>query len=181
VGVTTALLTVEQFAQLPEQETMRCELVQGEIVRMGNAVSLHEIVKANCAELLTVYNRESRIGKVFSETMYKLGPGDACIPDVSLQLKHRLPPKALNRTFEGAPELAFEAVSSETAAFLEWKINLYLSTGARVVWVAYPLERTLWVHRASGEHLQLREGQHVEEPDLLPGFRALVDEFFDGI
>jgi hypothetical protein len=47
-------------------------------------------------------------------------------------------------------------------------------------WVAYPPERTLWIHRKD-KHLQLREGQYVEEPDLLPGFRVLVDRFFDGI
>src|SRR5205823_14237113 len=102
-------------------------------------------------------------------------------PDVSLMLKVRLCLTDLSKLFEPAPELAVEVVSSETAAFLERKINLYLATGSQVVWVAYPLERTLWIHRASGEHLQLREGQYVEEPDLLPGFRVLVDQFFDGI
>jgi hypothetical protein len=59
-------------------------------------------------------------------------------------------------------------------------MNLFLATGSRAVWVAYPRERTLWIHRMD-VHLQHREGQYVEEPDLLPGFRVLVDRFFDGI
>jgi Uma2 family endonuclease len=113
--------------------------------------------------------------------MYKLGARDGRTPDVSLLLNARLPPKHLNKTLEPAPELAVEVVSSETAAFMERKINLFLATGSRAVWVAYPLERTLWIHRASGEHLQLREGQYVEEPELLPGFRVPVDQFFEGI
>ena len=37
MATTTALLTIEQFLQLPEEETQRCELVEGEIVPMGNA------------------------------------------------------------------------------------------------------------------------------------------------
>jgi Uma2 family endonuclease len=178
VGVTTALLTVEQFAQLPEEETLRCELVQGEIVRMGNAGLPHEIVKANANQLLIAYILENTIGKVFSETMFTLTASDACIPDVSLLLNERLVnPKAL----DGAPELAFEVVSSESAAFMERKINLYLATGSRAVWVAYPLARTIWAHRPNGESRHLREGQYLDEPDLLPGFRVLVDRFFEGI
>jgi Uma2 family endonuclease len=181
VGVTTALLTVEQFAQLPEEETLRCELVQGEIVRMGNAGYLHERVKSNANAILFRYIFENPVGTVFSETMYKLGERDGRIPDVSLLLKHRLPPKDVNKALQGAPELAFEVVSSESAASMERKINLYLATGSRTVWIAYPLDRTLWVHRSTGEHLQLREGQYLEEPDLLPGFRVPVAQFFDGI
>jgi Uma2 family endonuclease len=182
MGVTTtALLTVEQFLDLPHEETERTELVEGEIVQMGNAVRLHELVKSNAHAILGRYIFENPIGKVFSETMYKLGPLDARTPDVSLLLKARLLPTDLDKLFEPAPELAVEVVSSETAAFLERTINLYLATGSQVVWVAYPQERTLWIHRASGQSLHLREGQYVEEPGLLPGFRVLVDQFFDGI
>jgi Uma2 family endonuclease len=181
MGVTTALLTVEQFAQLPQEESMRCELVQGEIVRMGNSGFLHERIKSNANQVLTEYILQNPIGRVFSETMYKLGARDSPIPDVSLLLNERIPPKATNAVPEGAPDLAFDVVSSESAAFLERRINLYLATGCRLVCVAYPLERTLWTYHANGEYRRLREGQYLEAPDLLPGFRVLVDRFFDGI
>ena|SRR5712691_5696940 len=181
MGVTTALLTVEQFAQLPQEESMRCELVQGEIVCMGNSGFLHERIKANANQVLTRYVFENPIGMVFSETMYKLGARDSPIPDVSFLLNERIPAKATNAVPEGAPDLAFDVVSSESAAFLERRINLYLATGCRLVCVAYPLERTLWTYHANGEYRRLREGQYLEAPDLLPGFRVLVDRFFDGI
>lgn len=182
MGVTTtALLTVEQFAQLPQEETQRYELVQGEIVRMGNAGFLHERVKSNANRILMRYILGNPIGDVFSETMYKLGERDSRIPDVSLLLTERIPRKATSEVLKGAPDLAFEVVSSEPAEFMERKINLYLATGCKVVWVAYPLERTLWVHRSSGESRRMREGQSLEEPNLLPGFSVLVDEFFQGI
>ncbi len=91
MGVTTtALLTVEQFADLPQEENQSNELVHGEIVRMSNAKLLHEMVKANGAEILTRYVIENPIFKVFSETMYKLDSGDGYVPDVSLLLKQRL-------------------------------------------------------------------------------------------
>jgi len=181
MGVTPALLTVEQFAQLPEEESLRCELAEGEIVCMGDAGFLHERAKANAIKVLSRYLFENPIGMVFSETMYKLGEREGRIPDVSFLLNERIPAKAANKPPEGAPDLAFEVVSSETAAFMERKINLYLATGCRLVCVAYPLERTLWTYHANGEYRRLREGQYLEVPDLLPGFRALVDRFFDGI
>ena len=170
MGVTTALLTVEEYAQLPEEETMRTELVEGEIVRMGDARVIHELVKSNGIEILAAYVLQNPAWKLFSESMYKLGKRDGPIPDVSLLLRERLALQNRAGFLEGAPEVAFEVVSSESAEFLERKINLYLATGSRVVWVAYPLERTMWSHRAT-----------ESEPDLLPGFRVLVDRFFDGI
>jgi Uma2 family endonuclease len=181
MAVITGLLTVEQYAQLPEEETMRTELVEGEIVRMGDAKFLHERLKINCLKLLYRYIFGNPIGEVFSESMFKLGPGEGRIPDVSLLSNERLAAQDRDGFLTGAPELAFEVVSSETAEFLERKINLYLATGSRAVWVAYPLERTIRVCRAEGKPEYLREGQYLEEPDLLPGFRVLVDRFFDGI
>jgi Uma2 family endonuclease len=181
MAVTTALLTVEEYAQLPEEETMRTELVGGEIFRMGYTGFLHERAKTNCLKLLMRYAFDNPIGEVFSETMYKLGQREGRIPDVSFLLNARVPRKAADAMLQGAPDLTFEVVSSEKAEFLERKINVYLANGCRAVWVAYPLERTMWAHRANGESRHLREGQYIEEPDLLPGFRVLVDRFFDGL
>ena len=179
MGVTTALLTVEQYAQLPEEETMRTELVEGEIVPMGDAKKVHELVKSNANQLLVQYTLQNPIGRVLSESMYKLGKREGRIPDVSFLL-HETLARQNGEFLEGAPDLAFEVVSSESAAFMERKVNLFLAKGCRAVWIAYPLERTFWTHRATS-HIQLREGQLVEEPDLLPGFRVLVERFFDGI
>jgi Uma2 family endonuclease len=181
MGVTTALLTVEQYAQLPEEETMRTELVEGEIVRMGDAKLLHELIKSNCSAILIEYVLRNPLGKVFGESMYKLGPREARIPDVTLLSNERLVAQDLNGFLTGAPDLAFEVVSSESAAFLERKINLFLANGCRTFWVAYPLERTISIRRAEGKPEYLHEGHYLEEPDLLPAFRVMVDRFFDGI
>src|SRR5579872_3342587 len=161
MGVTTALLTVEQYMELPEEETIGAELVEGEVVRTGDFGYLYAQTKANAAKLLHRYVLDNLIGVVFSKSMYMLSENEGRIPDVSLVLNQRLPPVDRFKPLEGAPELSFEVVSSETAAFMERKINLYLATGSRAVWIAFPTERTFWIHRASGS-IQLREGQFVE-------------------
>jgi Uma2 family endonuclease len=174
-------LTVEQFLELPEEQTFRCELVEGEIVPMGNAGGQHEWVKANFIHHLVAYNLQHRIGQVLSESMYKIRTSEARIPDVSFLLRRSLPPGDPDKLFEGSPNLAVEIVSSETAEFLERKITLYLETGSQAVWVAYPKHRTLWTHHADGISRLVKEDQHLEEPQLLPGFRVLVSDFFEGI
>jgi Uma2 family endonuclease len=143
MGVTTALLTLEEYAQLPEEETMRTEPVGGE-----SDAKFVERVKSNCIEILADYIRQNPVSRSISED---------------------------------APGLAFEAVSSDSAVFLVRKINAYLATGFRAVWIAYPRERTLMTMHPDQKGRHFREGQYVKEPDLLPGFRVLVDRFFDGI
>jgi Uma2 family endonuclease len=113
--------------------------------------------------------------------MYKLKANEGRQPDVSFLLARHLPPGDPSKLFEGSPNLAVEIVSSETAAFLERKITLYLETGSQAVWVAYPQHRTLWTHHGDGISRLLKEDQYLEEPELLPGFRVLVSQFFEGI
>ena len=43
----TATLTVEQFLALPEEQQFRKELLGGEVVEMGNAKAIHEIMKGS--------------------------------------------------------------------------------------------------------------------------------------
>jgi len=174
-------LTVEQYGQLPEERTARTELIRGEIVAMGNAAWPHERVKANSNEHLVVYVAGNRIGKVFSETMFAIQSTEGLIPDVSLLLNHRLRPADPDQVFQGAPDLAVEVVSSETAANLEWKVSKYLEGGSRAVWIAYPRTRVVCRRLPNGESQYLREGQYLEEPELLPGFRVPVAAFFEGI
>jgi Uma2 family endonuclease len=181
MATVTAPLTIEQFLQLPEEETQRCELVEGEIVPMGNAGRGHELVKSNFIRHLVAYDLQHCIGRIFSETMYAIRTNEGRQPDVSFLLSRRLTPGDPAKPFEGSPDLAVEVVSSETADFLERKISLYLETGSHAVWVAYPRHRTLWTHHGDGIAKVLKEDQYLEEPELLPGFRILVSQFFEGI
>ncbi|MBI3694996.1 MAG: Uma2 family endonuclease [Acidobacteria bacterium] len=181
MSTATAPLTVDQFLRLPEEQARGCELVEGEVVFMGNAGSRHEIVKSNIQDILSEYNRQNRIGKVFSETMYALRESEARQPDVSFLLAKRVAGADPDKLFQGAPELAVEVVSSEAASDLERKVNLYLETGSRAVWVAYPEDRTVRRYLPSGASQRLKQDDYLEEPALLPGFRVQVAGFFEGV
>jgi Uma2 family endonuclease len=80
--------------------------------------------------------------------------------------------------YRGAPDLALEVVSeSESAADLRAKVRDYLEAGSKAVWLLYPDLRVVAVYTSHGV-MELFSGQVLEAPEILPGFRASVDEFF---
>ena len=133
---TTTALTVKEFlAQVPEDQ--RCELIHGEIVPMGNAKFKHERVKSHANRVFVAYFLDNPIGEVYNETMYQLTETDALQPDLSILLNEQIPAQAPNDLLELAPALVFEVVSSESAAHLERRIELFLEKGTRAVLVAF--------------------------------------------
>ena len=181
MAATTATpLTVEQFLELPEPEGQRFELIRGEVVAMGRGGYAHEKVKANFGRILNAWLAHNPSGEVFTETMFRLDEHNSPITDVSLVLKHRLVPGA-EGPLTGAPDLAIEVVSSETASDLESKIDLYLAHGSQCVLAAYPKRRVLRVYDASGFSRKLEQHQVLEGLELLPGFSIPVLAIFEGV
>src|SRR5262249_28070605 len=73
------------------------------------------------------------------------------------------------------PDLVVEVVSpNETVYELDGKVEQYLAVGVRLVWVVNPATRLVIVHRQDGSMAKVREGQHLEGEDVVPGFRCLV-------
>ena len=179
-ATTATLLTVDQFQELPEREGERMELIHGEIVSMPVAGYPHEKTKANLSRILITWANINPIGQVFCETGFRLDEHNAPIPDVSLVLNHRLVP-GTEGPLSGAPDLAIEVVSSETASHLETKIDLYLAHGSKAVLVAYPKQRVLRVFDASGLARKLECHQILEGIELLPGFTVPVAAVFEGV
>ena len=112
--------------------------------------------------------------------MFVLQPHEAYIPGVSLVLSDRLRGRNPEKPFEGAPDLAIEVVSSETAAQLERKIRGYLRAGCKAVWAAYPEQRTVHIYNPDGSSRVLEEGDILEFATLLPDFQEPVSRIFEG-
>ena len=172
-------ITVEQFLALPEDDGVRRELIGGEVVEMAYAGQPHEIVKGRFFIELGAYLKGNPIGLLLGETSYRLSPNDCPQPDVSVVLGARFTPGHTG-LIPFAPDIAIEVVSSESAAFLQTKIRLYLSHGARAVWVAYPALRIIHVYDPSGMR-EFSGDRRIEAPDLLPGFSTPASVFFEGL
>ncbi len=179
MGATTTLITVEEFLKLPEVEGERLELINGEVISMGQAGYPHEITKSNVIRLLTVWSVQNPPSRVFCETAYQLDGRNCLIPDVSLD-PNRVAPGSTG-VFQRAPELAIEVVSSETAARLEDKIELYLSCGSKSVWVVYPQRRVVRIFEPAGGAKRFEHDEPLVDPNVLPGFSIPTSAIFDGV
>lgn len=171
-------MTVEEFLRLPEVEGERLELIHGEVVCMGLAAYPHEMTKANLNRILTVWSIQNPPALVFNDTAYQLGGTDTLIPDLSLDSKRIAP--GTTALMRGAPEVAIEIVSSETAARLEDKIELYFSHGSKSVWAVYPTQRAVWIYDAAGGAKRFERDQPLVDP-LLPAFCVPTSAIFEGV
>ncbi len=147
---------------------------------MGNAKFSRERVKSNAIEVFAGHLSQHRIGRVFSETMYQLTDTDALQPDVSILLKEQIPARAPDNLLALAPALVFEVVSSESAAHLEDRIELFLERGTRAFLVAFTTRQVIRIFDPSG-YGRLVRGDEKLELDLLPGFSVPASRFFKGL
>jgi Uma2 family endonuclease len=179
MSTTAAPMTIEEFLQLPEVEGEKMELIHGEVVSLAYAGFMHERVKSNLIKILSAWLHKNPFGQVFAETTYRLD-GDALAPDLSVLREERLTPVTKDLPL-GAPDLAIEVVSSETAARLRTKIRLFLKYGSKAVWVVYPDERMVEIHTTKGQATILDQDQVLEGYDALPGFSTPVAAIFEGL
>ena len=180
MATTTALMTVDEFLKLPGIEE-QVELINGRVVDKDNGGLIHELVKANLIQILAVWLSQRCIGIVFAGTSYRVEEHDCLIPDLSVLSNERIPVPATSDLPRGAPDLAIEVVSSETAASLRTKINLCLKHGSKSVWVVYPELRMLDIHSPDGRITQVEQDQILEDHEALPGFSTPVSAIFKGL
>lgn len=83
--------------------------------------------------------------------------------------------------FQRPPELAIEVVSSEKAAHLEAKIEIYLAHGAKSVWVAYPQRRVVRVFDPVAGAKRFEHDEPLVGPNVLPGFSVPTSAIFEGV
>jgi len=173
------VLTVEEFLNVSEPKDQCLELLEGEIISVGRGAYEHELVKANISALLVVWAVSDK-AEVFVATTFQLDKHTSLMPDVSLLLASRLVP-GTRGLIQGAPELAVEIVSSESASVLERKTSLYLAHGGKAVWAIYPEHRAVRVYDPNGFSRRLGADDVLEDPQLLPGFRTPVAAMFEGL
>ena len=173
------LLTLEQFERLPQEDGMRYELKDGELVKMANAKFGHEQAKSEILSCLVPYVVQHRLGRVYAETSFALAPSRVCAPDVAFLSNESVAKGHPEHVYSGAPDLAIEVVSdSEIAEELRQKIQDYLDAGSKAVWAVYPKLRVVAVYDQSGVR-EYRGDQVLDAREVLPGFQAKVNRFFE--
>jgi len=125
------LLSVEEFAALPD-DGMKHERNEGELIGAVLTKPRHGECQARLGSAIWKFFVPRGLGRVFTESGYRLTPQTVRGPDVSFVRTSRL--QDPDEYFDGAPDLAVEIVSpGDDASDLCEKIRQYLDAGTLVV------------------------------------------------
>ena len=183
--VTKARVTVQELWRLGEGDVRR-ELVNGEVVEMAPVGGIHGQISSRISRRLAEHverhvRGEVLVGDVGFVLNLPSDPERVRAPDVAFVSRDRLPGGRLPEGFlSGAPDLAVEVLSpTDNPLEVQQKIRDYLEAGARLVWLIAPQAKTVTVYRADGSARLLREQDHLEGEDVLPGLRIHLGEVFE--
>jgi Uma2 family endonuclease len=172
--------TDEEFMALPEDG--RYELVNGELVNMGNSGMEHGEIGSFLGGSLSLYVRSNQLGRVCdSSTAFSMKNGNKRSPDVSFVARERL--QGIRRLpkgyFQGSPDLAVEILSpTNTVEEIHDKIVEYFENDTRLVWVIHPDEQYVLIYHSPSPDRLLRIDDSLEGEDVISGFTLPVAELF---
>jgi Uma2 family endonuclease len=174
--------TDEAFMALPD-DGHHYEIVNGELIDMGNSGALHGYVCSTLMILLGGYIRIQNLGAMFdSSTAFKMKNGNKRSPDISFFAKERLQgmTELPSGFLEGAPDLAVEVLSpGNTVEEIDEKITEYFENGTRLVWVISPTQHYILVYRSAQEPDRLlKSANSLDGEDVIPGFTLPVADLF---
>jgi Uma2 family endonuclease len=174
-------LTDEQFYQLcVANKEWRLELTaEGELIIMPPTGGESGIRNADLTTDLNLWNRQTRLGKVFdSSTEFRLPSGSKRSPDVSWVIRARweaLSPEQRKRFPPLSPDFVIE-LRSETDSLeeLRSKMREYRDNGVRLGWLIDPQTPLVEIYRHSQDvetiNFSFDEPPTISGEDVLPGF-----------
>lgn len=174
--------TDETFMALPD-DGHHYEVVNGELIDMGNSGALHGNVCSTLMILLGGYIRIHKLGAMFdSSTAFKMKSGNKRSPDIAFFARERLEGLTELPTgfLDGAPDLAVEVLSpGNTVEEIDDKITEYFDNGARLVWILSPTQHYVLVYRSAQEPDRLLKSvDSLDGEDVIPGFTLPVADLF---
>ncbi|WP_341525517.1 Uma2 family endonuclease [Nostoc sp. UHCC 0302] len=174
-------LTDEQFYQLcVANEEWRLELTaEGELIIMPPTGGESGIRNADLTTDLNLWNRETKLGKVFdSSTEFRLPNGAYRSPDASWVILERweaLTPEQRRRFPPLCPDFVIELRSeSDSLAKLRSKMREYQDNGTRLGWLIDPLTPLVEIYRGFTDvetlNFSIDKPPMLSGEDVLPGF-----------
>lgn len=182
VAATASRITTAEELLRAREDSVRRELVRGEMRVMSPPGAEHGRVALTVGSLLLLHARRTRGGIAFGETGFLLArdPDTVRAPDAAFVSSQRA--EAVGRTakyWPGAPDLAVEVVSpGDSFHEVQEKVLEWIGAGATAVLVIDPDERTATVYRAGGQAHVHGERDTIDLGDAVPGFNLAVAELF---
>lgn len=180
---TRTVTTAEELLRLPDGGK-RYELVRGELREMNSAGARHGRIAMKLGARLDRHVAVENLGIVLAaETGFRISrnPDTVRAPDVSFVSRERVPPGGPpDGYWDLSPDLAVGVVSpNDAAAEVQSKVQMWLETGTRLVWVVYPGTRSVVVHNSLKDISILTTVDVLDGGKVVPGFEIPVAEIFE--
>lgn len=180
MSIAEKLMNADEFGKT--NDNRHTELIRGRVVEVTPPKREHGRIVFAIARIVGQYVEDQDLGRWFGEAgvITERDPDTVRGPDAAFVSYSRIPREASDDEYcEVAPELIFE-VFSPTDRWVDVldKVAEYLRAGTNVFCVVVPSTRSLQLHRADGPPITLTETDAFELPEILPGFRCQVADFF---
>lgn len=180
MSIAEKLMTAAEFGEL--NDPRRTELVRGRIVEITPPKPTHGRIVFAIARVVGAFIEQQDLGRWFGEAgvITERDPDSVRAPDAAFVSYARIPREANDDQYcDAAPELVFEVFSptDRWTSVLD-KVAEYLRAGTDVVCVVVPANRSVQLHSADRPAVTLVDMDSFELPDILPGFRCQVADFF---
>lgn len=159
------------------------ELVNGELVNMGNSGALHGYTCSLLVMALMNYILPRQLGIILdSSTAFTMKNGNKRSPDISFVSKEKLQglTELPDGFLDGSPDLAIEVLSpNNTISEIDQKILEYFENGSRLVWVINLKLHYVLVYRSAQEPDRLlKQSDDLDGEDVIEGFTMPLSELF---
>ncbi|MEM6254724.1 MAG: Uma2 family endonuclease [Cyanobacteria bacterium P01_D01_bin.156] len=184
LDISQVHLTDEQFYQLcihnPEMRLERT--ARGVLILMPPVGGESGNREFELGLDLGIWNRQTRLGKVFSSsTIFQLPGGGDRSPDVAwieLSRWEILTPEEQAKFPPIAPDFVMELRSrTDNLKTLQNKMQEYLKSGVRLGWLFNPQGQQVEIYRPNREKMTLSLPQTLSGEDVLPGFQTTINRF----
>ncbi len=175
-------MTADEFEASPFAETH--ELIREELYPIMPAGTLHGVITNRLSTHLSFFVMENDLGEVTAaETGFKLINQSTVGADIGFVGKENLARFGIpDSFFPTAPDLAVEVISpGNTSEEISTKVEDYLSSGSRLVWIVYPKRKVVVVYRRNNTVSFLHETDELDGEDVIPNFRLSLEKIFGNL
>ena len=184
----TKYWTVDDLEQLPDEEGVRREIIDGELYVSTQPDWQHQFVGGQIFTALQLWSNATQAGMANLAPGVVYSKGTAVAPDVVWISRERLRTSLQpNGKLNASPELMVEILSpgsDNTRRDRSIKLELYSRRAVEEYWVVNWRERTIDAYRRRNDMLTFyktfNENDVLETP-LLPGFTCQMSQIFTSI
>jgi Uma2 family endonuclease len=162
----------DQFCELPESDTVKLELLDGEVVIMTRPTRDHQHFIFQLGVAIELWSRQHKLGRILPEILMKLDDDWTPAPDLVFVARRHLR-RVKEKRIEGPVDLAIEGLSpSHPEIDRDTKFKAYARFGIPWYWIVDLKNRVLEEYRRIGDtYGDLVEAPFDEpfKPRLFPG------------